>query len=237
MPKENEKHRKLRRSDERRRRERPERREADKYIGEGVWMDTKALCLQNRQLTSVPEWVRTVDVDDIDLGYNHLQSIPPWLFDAKHMNFLRLDHNDLLWLPDEGPESSSETNLACLDLSHNRLSALPDWIGDVAGVFRLDLSYNLFSSVPECVCRIAGLTHLDLSGNHLQLLPETMSGLVELQSLGLESNYLVEVPAPLRNLSNLRDVRLAGNPPALERSALPDWARRIGCTFEPSTGG
>ena len=113
---------------------------------------------------------------------------------------LNLSYNQLQSIPDV-PEWSSV--LSVLELSHNQLSTLP--INAVASALRnLDISFNLFKNVPLCICSFTTLHTLDLSDNpDILTLPAEMGRLGNLNRLHLRN--LKDLNDPPRNVQ--RDTR------------------------------
>jgi internalin A len=98
---------------------------------------------------------------------------------------LDLSYNQLSTLPEVIGQLSQ---LQELDLSYNQLSTLPEAIGRLSKLQELDLSGNQLSTLPEAIGQLSKLQVLNLSDNQLSTLPEAIQNLERLEKLFLHGN-------------------------------------------------
>jgi internalin A len=175
------------------------RRTVPKDFQDLVSDDGTYVKLAKRNLTTVPEWIKTLtDLTDLDLAGNQLAAVPDTFGDL--------------------------AALTILDLSGNQLTAVPDTLGNLTALTGLNLAGNQLAAVPDTFGDLAALTILDLSGNQLTAVPDTLGNLTALTRLDLDRNQLVTLPMALADLLIGRlELSLASNPLA---DPLPQLAER-----------
>ena len=137
-----------------------------------------ASCLSyfaNLDLPSFLERSYIVPLVEINLAENHLTSLPPEIFQQRHLRTLRLSHNELEELPTS--RNISETTYACPRLH------------------KLELDWNQLETIPEELCHGVGnsLEVLDLVHNKLTELPPGLWMMRKLKKLKLNHNSLTHL--------------------------------------------
>ena len=135
-----------------------------------------ASCLSYFSNSDVPSSLEksyVVPLVEINLTENHLTSLPPELFQQRHLRTLQLSHNELSELP-TSPDGLRGTLYNCPRLRE------------------LDLDWNQLQSLPEEFCRGVGqsLEQLNLVHNKLTELPPGLWMMRRLKKLKLNSNSL-----------------------------------------------
>jgi internalin A len=130
------------------------------------------------------------------------------VFELEHLEVLKLDHNQLITIPES---ISKLQKLTVLDLSKNQLTTVPESISKLQKLISLNLSNNKFTTVPESISKLQNLTALNLSKNQLTTVPESISKLQNLTKLYLNSNQLTTVPESISKLQNLKKLFLYQN--------------------------
>lgn len=99
------------------------------------WLgNLRSLSLSSNHLTHLPESIARLDLEVLQLDYNHL--------------------GDLLW-PSEAME-----NLRHLSLRGNRLTAVPKFVSGCARLEKLDVSLNSISEIPDEIVNLPQLREL-----------------------------------------------------------------------------
>jgi internalin A len=158
---------------------------------------------------------------ELDLSGLKLESLPPELWEIKHLTNLDLGGNLLAQIPSA---VAKLTQLTSLILCNNNLVALPDEIGKLGYLASLDLSNNHIYGFPPEFGKLSNLTVLDLSRNHLTCFCPELLQLRNLVSLDLGVNEITELPSGIGELSNLTSLdlrvnKLAGLPPEIGQLA------------------
>ncbi len=142
-------------------------------------MEELNLC--HNELLALDPCLRHCDrVTDLDVSYNRLQSISPWV--RAGCTVLRTCRCDVACGGGDVDGGVSQfgclERLVCLDLSHNRLASLPQTVGESV-VMHCDADAHTARGLPyeTCTGLLACLTALDLSHNYLHTLPVGMCGL------------------------------------------------------------
>ncbi|KAH9361919.1 hypothetical protein HPB48_003672 [Haemaphysalis longicornis] len=104
--------------------------------------------LSTNELTQVPYWVpQARSSQHLDLGHNHISSIPSSLFSPtlSQLDTVRLNHNSLAGFP-EG--ITAQCHIRHLDLQHNCLTSLPpNLLRHAYRLQWLNASYNQLSNL------------------------------------------------------------------------------------------
>ena len=149
-----------------------------------------------------------INLKEINLGNNYLESLPEWLSKLKNLINLNISGN----LLESIPESLSELkNLTSLDIGGNLLESLPESLSELKNLTSLDISGNPLESLPEWLSELKNLTSLDISGILLESLPESLSELKNLRSLNISGNLLESLPEWLSKLNHLTSLVVSRN--------------------------
>jgi leucine-rich repeat protein SHOC2 len=109
----------------------------------------RVLRLQQNRLKGLPASMAGLDaIEELDLSYNELESLPDELGQLKRLKLFDLQGNRLRTLP---RTVGQLTALLRLTLHENQLTALPDSIGQLASLERLDASHNALRALPEAI--------------------------------------------------------------------------------------
>ncbi|XP_064481044.1 leucine-rich repeat-containing G-protein coupled receptor 5A-like [Ornithodoros turicata] len=188
-------------------------------------------------LSQVPAGRPDLAVVALDLSRNNLSSLEEDAFDNySHLEELRLDYNDLEWLPPlvftplvkltflsvEGnniTESPSEalqhlTVLETLHLNKNRLQSLGNNWAPLRRLRKMWLDGNLLAGVPtDCLNALPNLQALGIAENRIDHLPAAAFGNAsKLEVLILRKNEIRNIdPDAFRGLRSLQAVDLSYN--------------------------
>ena len=148
-----------------------------------------SLDLSNKRLFDIPE-LPFKDLQYIDVSYNHLSSIPPWIYELPSLDTMVFPGNgfnqslvyDMLRLNEKGVNIVStglkfhNHRLITVNFTYvgSYLGAhLLDFPDEVAKYFStvetVDISHNGLRKLPEWVYTIKGLKELIVAGNNLTL--------------------------------------------------------------------
>lgn len=122
---------------------------------------------------------------------------------------LRLDHNDIEFLPEE---FGLLKNLQELNLARNKLKVLPTSIGMLADLKEADISWNQLKELPESIWNLKKLSVLNISFNEIHEISRGVGALDNLKSLDAHSNRLELLPIELNQLKHLKRLQIHGNP-------------------------
>ena len=131
-------------------------------------------------------FIKTTDIDQLDLSNNFLEEIPDCL--------------------DNFP------NLKSLDLSNNKLKTLPKSIGKLKFLEKLVLKNNNLTNLIEDLGNLTLLTYLDVSCNKIETIPNKLIACQALRWLYLNNNQFERVPNVVENLVNLERLNIYDNP-------------------------
>jgi Leucine-rich repeat (LRR) protein len=167
-------------------------------------------------VTGMPPQTCNTGLEQLDLSYNNLISIPNNCFTAlRSLNFLHLDSNQLTILDDNSFEGMEK--LMFLNISNNRLIALPPELFEkTKELKRLYIGNNSLAVLaPGLFEKLQQLEVLDLSFNELTsswINRDTFVGLTHLILLKLNSNKLTKIDQfVFRELYGLRVLNLESN--------------------------
>ncbi|MED6121356.1 hypothetical protein PIB30_029343 [Stylosanthes scabra] len=162
----------------------------------------------------------TTSIKVLDISFNGLTFVPPWL--AKLHNLVKLDlsANSIITVPDP---LRNLTSIQYLQLSYNEnLISLPLWFPHLDKLQVLSLSVcGLSGQVPSSLENMTSIRSLDLSYNSLSsILPLWLGKFENLVELHLSSNLLYgPITYALRNLTSLTLLDLSHN----NLNSLPSW--------------
>nr|XP_012549953.2 protein phosphatase PHLPP-like protein isoform X1 [Bombyx mori] len=144
----------------------------------------------HNQLESLTSTVPPINLVEIDVSYNKLTLLPPWISGCSDLTTLHASNNQLTSLPDH-LFCSELSSLSNLHLAHNKISSIPSMPRLRAPLKELLLHDNSIQSLPEnffSVCDRLGV--LNLSNNRLSRLPLARCTSYCLEYLYLTANCL-----------------------------------------------
>ncbi|XP_057370279.1 leucine-rich repeats and immunoglobulin-like domains protein 3 [Daphnia carinata] len=148
----------------------------------------------------------------LDLSNNRVKFVVPGsLANLIHLNEVKLNHNQMVEIPDLGPL----VNLSSLNLAHNEiLSMNSTWLAQTKSLKNLDLSHNKLYELPAGIfANGSRLQILNLSNNRLQYMDKgCFYNLTALVDLKLGRNRITSLPKELfKRLSALKVLELNRN--------------------------
>jgi len=192
----------------------------------------KRLILRYNQLTSIPDWLGSINsLDYLNLNVNDINKIPETIGSLSFLKELHLWNNKIYTLPNSIttikslgilnlrlnrleilPENiGNMISLRELNLHDNRLTSTPESIGSLRNLEKLNLSWNELTSIPKSIGSLISLKTLDLSRNNLDIIPDSIGALQSLEILNLSENKLLELPETLGDLPSLKILNLSRN--------------------------
>lgn len=174
-------------------------------------------------LHELPESIKQLTkLRSLNLAYNQLTELPPWIVELSHLEELILTHN----LCRDIPESIGElTNLRRLNLCGNEITYLPDSLGRLIKLAVLDVSFNKIESLGNWVGSLKALTSLNLYQNEFISFPTDVVDLPKLSGIHLAANSqramdaLQSVPEFIRNIKSLNSLQIS----CARLKSLPTW--------------
>ena len=120
-----------------------------------------------------------------------LDKVPPELLFMRDAVVIKLDHNNLSFLPED---FSKLTKVKELYLDYNNFAGISAGLGNLSELETLDLSNNILKEIPKEIGKLKKLRRLDLSRNDLKDLPEEFYDLKDnLKNLDIfENNFDVD---------------------------------------------
>ncbi len=167
------------------------------------------LKLECNRCRDVPTSVwKLVDLIELRLDHNHLETISPAIAKLVKLKKLCIGYNPL----EEFPETVCQLKqLEELGANDCRLSVLPSSFASLRDLLKLHLDNNLFGQVPDVVCELKNLRTLRLDNNQLNSLPRSFANLRWLKDLGLSRNCFKEFPRVVCELLKLEMLSIGGN--------------------------
>ncbi|XP_003741154.1 leucine-rich repeat-containing protein 40 [Galendromus occidentalis] len=163
------------------------------------------LVLTRNIFVTVPDTLERLaqQLTELDFSFNKLTSIPPFLSQAKHLQYMNLQSNQLSDLP---PELSCLENIRELNISQNRFSKIPDCVYGWKRFEILLASDNSLTSIDvENLAKIETLATLDLRNNSISQVPPELGNLIQIKSLQLDGN-LFRNPRPAILAKSTQDI-------------------------------
>jgi len=154
---------------------------------------------------------------ELNIGRNHLKSLPDELGQLSTLNVVWAEDNELSSFP---LCLLGLTNLRRLRLSGNRIDTLPDDINRLNKLQDFALDNNKLGGLPQSIGELTLLESLVLRQNELPALPDTIGNLSNLKLLHLSSNAITAVPVSLSNLQGLEYLYINSNQLVLFPSEL-----------------
>ena len=124
------------------------------------------------QLSYLPSQIgfSLVDLEQLSLQWNKLQSLPASICNLKSLKRLEARFNHLKALPSS---IGNLTNLEVLDVGCNfkDLQTMPDTIGDLTSLVEIDLSCNQIKILPASFGKLQNLKRVNIIDNPLVIPP------------------------------------------------------------------
>ncbi|XP_005099902.1 leucine-rich repeat protein soc-2 homolog [Aplysia californica] len=158
------------------------------------------------------------------LNGNWLTSLPEHFADLESLTTLRLEENQLSFLPEDFGRLS---HLEELLLGNNFLYELPASFPQLESLTKCQLTKNRLEKLPSDFGALTTLQELHLDSNRLRDLPESMSRLTNLEILDLSENKLRRVPSEIiSSLHKLKGLTMLSNKFEVPDSDIPQIVKR-----------
>ena len=142
-------------------------------------------------------WNLSERVQDLDISFNCLGSLPQELGLLSHLHTLDCSCNQIKEIP------SSICNLKRLRIlrgNGNKLKTMPPEIGDCRRIEIILLGENIIETLPNSIGQCINLRELDLKNNHLYGLPLSLAELSTIEKINVTHNKkLLAIPEKIRN--------------------------------------
>lgn len=171
-------------------------------------------------LTTIPSKLHMVDIADVCLSYNKINTIPANLLEMIQLKYLNLCVNKIKEIP------ANISNLVCLEqlfLTNNSIDKIPVELCYLNSLKVLRLGKNSIKEVPKEIGNLTRLQVLDLSQNKLQSIPKEIGNLINLQELILAYNKISKIPEEMGNLTYMSNLDLSNN----NLTELPDIFKNL----------
>lgn len=143
----------------------------------------KTLALSKNKISTLPEDMgKMTKLENLNLSFNLLQSIPSSFQQLKHLRFIHCDNAQQTIL-------ISILRFREVNLSNNNVSTFPSALLNLKQLNVLDLANNKIRAIPEEVQRLEA-TELVLNCNQVSLIAPEVSLCPRLRTLRLEENCL-----------------------------------------------
>lgn len=195
------------------------------------------LVLSSKNLSQIPEETWTLNIKNLDLSKNQIQTVSPLIGQLGHLHSLDLSSNYITEIPFELIKclTLSELNLCrnklsqffnfpnennnhffkhlrMINLDGNQIKTFPD-LSFFPNLEKLSLANNKISCIPENLYVAKKLGYLNLDSNQIETLPvQTLQKCIYLVSLDVGSNDIKELPPQLGNVTTLQFLNIQGNP-------------------------
>ncbi len=168
------------------------------------------LDLSNLALKNLPPLMFEINIKDLDISENSLQSISPNIGKLTGLSKLNISGNGLESLP---VEIGDLRDLKHLDLSHNQLAdTFPKTFKRLQKLETLNLDHNDFIDVPIEIAKLNKLSTFSISNNNLTQAPDIMNRMQGLLHLNMANNRIEKVSSVWDLLlSRLKTLNLSGN--------------------------
>jgi Leucine-rich repeat (LRR) protein len=178
-------------------------------------------------ISLVAEIARLVNLQELTLTHNQLETFPPAIANLTNLKTLDLSGNQISILPSE---IANLTNLKALYLSTNQISTLPSEIVNLTNLETLILRENQISAVPFEITNLTNLKTLDLSYNQISTLPSEIANLTNLRELTLTQNIFKFMP-DVSLLPRLEIIELGWNNIKMLPSSILLWLKSSSNSF------
>ncbi|KAJ5067782.1 hypothetical protein M0811_02972 [Anaeramoeba ignava] len=153
------------------------------------------------------EFSELVELEELNLGFNNFNTIPPEILKLPKLIKLNMDSNLISSL--DSPEIIQFIDqLEYLLLSYNQISSIPVLNNDPK-LIKLDLSFNRFSSI-DSLLQFKNLRMLNLFNNELTQFPKEIHQWKFLKKIYLSFNHLSQVDS-ITQLENCTKIWIDNN--------------------------
>ncbi|MHA1733201.1 MAG: leucine-rich repeat domain-containing protein, partial [Promethearchaeota archaeon] len=130
----------------------------------------KSLCLRECDLINVPAGIGQLKLEELDLSWNKLSSLPREFWQLTALRDLNLNNNQLKEIPSDIRNFSG---LECLRVKNNNLERVGPQVYKLSHLKVLDLRGNQLSTLPATLSNLKD-TEIRAGGNPLTFLPEKL---------------------------------------------------------------
>ena len=167
----------------------------------------KKLSIGGNNIEKLPENIGILQCTNLNLGKNHLSSLPASFADLKQVHHLIFYENEFVTIPDE---ISGFENLQHLDFYKNHIKEIPDFIGNFENLHYLYLSYNEIETIPDTLLNLKNLNYFYIHHNKILTIPDWIVEMDSLERLGVGYNKLISMP-DLSEMPSLIELNCEGN--------------------------
>lgn len=147
-------------------------------------------------------------IEEINLGYNKIATIPNEFGTLITLRTLWLDDNQL----EQFPTCLCQlTGLLSLRLTGNDIESIPISIVALQALETLAVDNNRLTEFPAGCLQMPNLKHLWLRQNKITDLPDNLNSMVALETLSVSSNQLTYLPSCLSEILALQRIYANGN--------------------------
>jgi hypothetical protein len=175
--------------------------------------------LSGHNLTVLPDLSSWSRLGGLKLWSNRLTSLPEWLVTIEHLETLDISFNPGLGLPEILARMPALQSLTSRNLELSELpEALPDSIGNLSSLRRLFTMNVPLVALPESLFALQSLETLQLYNTQLEWIPAAIGQLTSLKSVTLYGKAITALPEEIGLLTALTELHLDVN----ELTVLPD---------------
>eukprot|EP00057_Strongylocentrotus_purpuratus_P005896 XP_011660370.1 PREDICTED: protein flightless-1 homolog [Strongylocentrotus purpuratus] len=164
-----------------------------------------------RNLTNIPPQLDAlVNLADVDLSYNDLESVPDAFYSLSSLKRLNLSNNCITQLS----AIDSWTRLETLNVARNKLTSLPPTLCKLISLKRLIISGNQidFDGLPTGISKLVALEQFIAADNRLESVPEGICRCPKIKKLILTKNRLYTLPEAIHFITDLETLDVRDNP-------------------------
>jgi hypothetical protein len=175
-------------------------------LDSGVFMSSLTrLELGSNHLNSLPKTFQNLTVlQTLNLSRNAFNKLPSQLLNLSSLKTLNVSNNTLSDLP---KQLGALRNLQTLDASFNSISSLPLSISVCAGMQTLSLQHNNISELPQAFFLLTNLTVLSVNHNPITIFDEDFAMLNKLRRLLINHTQIKRIPTTVEYMCSLKEVR------------------------------
>ncbi|XP_041473939.1 protein flightless-1 homolog [Lytechinus variegatus] len=164
-----------------------------------------------RNLTNIPPVLDgLVNLADVDLSFNDLESVPDAFYALSSLKRLNLSNNCITELS----VLDSWTRLETLNVARNKLKSLPPSLCKLICMKRLIISGNQidFDGLPTGISKLIALEQFIAADNRLESVPEGICRCPKIKKLILTKNHLYTLPEAIHFITDLETLDVRDNP-------------------------